>query len=206
MVFAGRNTKVKLWTGGFTNKPSIDPPWPLRVLSALAMLSVIGTLVFAVWIEVGEGAQPSLEDAVYIAVLHFLVPLGITYTVTTNHPMSRLLILGYCLALYVTMIQGKGSLGKLAWDPELKVVVSTTLLAAVVLWLFVSPKMRFYFAMISERPIAKDLEMQSAAFMDSSKLNPKVRIAIDWFVERLETVVLLGFIALVLYAYVSVGP
>jgi len=169
------------------------------------MLSVIGTLVFAVWTGVGAGDEPSLEDAIYIAILHFVVPLAVTYTVTTNHPTSRLLILGYILALYVSVLQRKGFLGNLDGNPELKAIVSTAVFIVVVLWLFVSPRMRFYFAMISGKPITKDLELQAATFMDDSKLNPKVRIVVDWLAERLETVVLLGFIAVVLYAYVSTG-
>jgi len=204
-VFLGRSTKVKLWTGGFTHQPSIDPPWLLRTFSALTMLSVVGTLVFAVWIGVGAGDEPSLEDAIYIAILHFVAPLGITYMVTTNNPASRFLILGYFLALYVSVVEGKGFLGNLNWNPELKAIVSTAIFVLVVLWLFVSPKMRFYFAMISGKPIDRDLQQQSASFMDESKLNPKVRMVIDWFAERLETFVLLGFIAVVLYAYVSTG-
>lgn len=204
-MFLGRNTKVRLWTGGFTHQPLIDPPWLLKALSVLSMLSVIGTLVFAVWTGVGAGDEPSLEDAIYIAILHFVVPLAVTYTVTTNHPTSRLLILGYILALYVSVLQRKGFLGNLDGNPELKAIVSTAVFIVVVLWLFVSPRMRFYFAMISGKPITKDLELQAATFMDDSKLNPKVRIVVDWLAERLETVVLLGFIAVVLYAYVSTG-
>lgn len=169
------------------------------------MLSVIGTLVFAVWIGIGAGDEPSLEDAIYIAALHFVVPLGVTYTVTTNNPMSRFLILGYFLALYVSIVQGKGFLGNLNWNAELKAIGSTVVLVIVILWLFISPRMRFYFAMISGKPITKDLELQSAKFMDDSKLNPKVRIVVDWFAERLETFVLLGFIAVVLYAYINTG-
>ncbi|MDH5621594.1 MAG: hypothetical protein OEY74_05885 [Gammaproteobacteria bacterium] len=198
-----RNTKVKLWTGGFTHEPSVDPPWLLKALSVLAMLSVVGTLVFTVALGTGLGSVPSLEDGIYIAVLHFILPLGVTYTITTNSPISRLLILGYFLGLYVSVVQGKGFLGNLDLDAELKAVASTAFFAAVVLWLFVAPKMRFYFALISGKSMSGDLESQAAKFMDESKLNPKVRVFIDWIVDYIETVVLVGVIVVVVFAYIN---
>ncbi len=169
------------------------------------MLSVIGTLLFTVSLGVGLGAEPSLEDGIYIAILHFVLPLGVTYTVTTNSSYSRLLILAYFLALYVSIIQGKGYLGNLDWDAELMAAGSTAIFATIVLWLFVSPKMRFYYALISGQPMSAELEAKAATFMDASKLSPRLRVVVDWFADYLETIVLLGFIAVCVYALRSTG-
>jgi len=65
--------------------------------------------------------------------------------------------------------------------------------------------MRFYYALISGRPVPSDLESRAAVYMDDSKLNPRWRVALDWVADPLETTVLLGFIALAIYAYVSTG-
>jgi hypothetical protein len=74
---------------------------------------------------------------------------------------------------------------------------------AIILWLFVSPKMRFYYAVISGKSIPPDLEARAAVFMDESKLNPKVRTVLDWVADHIESLALLGFSVLAVYACVS---
>jgi len=195
MVHMRPGFKIKLWTGGFTNRPSVDAPWVLKLLTAFAIFSMVGALVYAVAVTIGASdvASVSNESAIYIAILHFFLPIAVIYTVTTNSPASRLLILGYFTTLCVSTIAGKGFLGGLNVDPELRRVTATATWLAVVLWLFLSPKMRFYYALISGQAVPRDLLSRAASFMDDSKLNPRWRAAIDWLADHLETVVLLGF-------------
>ncbi len=199
--------KIKLWTGGFTNRPSVDAPWLLKFVSVLAILSIVGVIVYGAAMAIGGPgvAEPSAEEAMYISILHFLLPIAIVYTVTANSPLSRVLIFGYFVTLYVSTINGKGFLGSLAIDPGLRIAASTGVLLAITLWLSASPKMRFYYALISGRAVPGDLESQAASFMDDSKLNPKWRVAIDWLADHLETIVLLGFTAVAIYASVTTG-
>jgi hypothetical protein len=194
-----------MWTGGYTNQPSIDAPWLLKLVAALAILSIVGALIYVVVVSIGGPGSPSLstEEAIYISLLHFVMPLLVMYTVTTNSPISRLLILGYIVTLSLSTIGGKGILGSFNMDPTLRAGILVLVVLAVALWLFASPKMRFYYAVISGRPIPGDLESRAASFVDESKLNPKIRVAFDWIADHLETIVLIGFSVLAVYAYVS---
>ncbi len=199
--------KVKLWTGGFTDHPTVDPPWLLKLVSVLAILSIVGAILYAAIATIGASDLASLsnEDAIYVAVLHFFLPIAVLYTVTTNSPVSRFLILGYFVTVYFSTIAGKGFLGNFDVDPTVRFAALTAALIVVVLWLFRSPKMRFYFAVISGKPVPADLESKAATFMDDSKINPRVRVVIDWIADHLETVVLLGLAAAAVYACVEPG-
>ena len=205
MVLLRPGVKFKMWTGGYTNQPSVDAPWLLKFVSVLAIFSIVGAILYVVAISIGGPTigEVSNEDAIYISILHFVMPIAVLYTVTTNSPASRILIFGYFVTLCISTIGGKGFLGGLPVDSTLRAVVSTMILLAIVLWLFLSPKMRFYYALISGKPVPSDLESRAASFMDDSKLNPRWRAALDWVADHLETVVLLGFTVLAIYAYVS---
>jgi hypothetical protein len=78
-------------------------------------------------------------------------------------------------------------------------------LATVVYWLFGSPKMRFYYATIANRPIADELRARADELQGGLSLSPRVRTVVEWIVDRAETAVLLGFIAVVLYAFWGTG-
>lgn len=195
-----------MWTGGYTHKSSVDAPWLLKFAAVLAILSIVGALLFGVAVAIGAmDIGMSANTAIYIAVLHFLMPIGVVYTVTTNSLLSRFIILVYVVTLYVATMRGMGVLGTLDIDPTLRGAVATGILFVVVLWLFGSPKMRLYYALISNSEIPSELESQAAAYMDGSKLNPRVRRALDWIADHVETIVLLGFIILAVYAAVSTG-
>ena len=205
MILLRPGVKIKMWTGGYTNQPSIDAPWLLKLVAALAIFSIVGALIYVVAVSIGGPGSPSLsiEEAIYISILHFIMPILVMYTVTTNSHLSRFLILGYVVTLSLSTIGGKGILGSFDVDPTLRAGISIFGALTVALWLFGSPKMRFYYAAISGRPIPRDLESRVASFVDESKLNPKIRVVFDWIADHLETIVLIGFSILAVYAYVS---
>ena len=198
-------TKIKLWTGGYTNRPAVDPPWLLKIVAVLAFLSVIGALIYIVLETIrGPGsAGISTETAIYVVSLHFVVPITVFYSVTTNSRASRFLILGYGITLYVSTISNKGFLGGLKIDASIRDIVATVVLLSVVGWLFLSPKMRVYYALIAGKEVPVELESRAASFVEASKLNPRVRATLDWLADHLETTVLLGLTALAVYAFVS---
>ena len=74
-------------------------------------------------------------------------------------------------------------------------------MAVVLGWLYGGPKMRFYYAVISGRPIPEDLRSRADELYGGVRLNPRLRAALEWFVDRAEIAVMLGFIILVFYAY-----
>ncbi len=198
-------TKIKLWTGGHTNRPGVDPPWLLKIVAVFAFLSVIGALIYVVLETIrGPGSTGlSAEMAIYVVSLHFIVPITVFYSVTTISCASRFLILTYVITLCVSTIANKGFLGGLEIDTSIRNIVAPAALVSVVGWLFLSPKMRVYYALIAGRDVPEDLESRTATIVEASKLNPRVRAALDWFANHLETTVLLGLMILALYAFIS---
>ena len=198
-------TKVKLWSPKFTNRPDVEPPALLKFVGALSVFSAVGVLVYAVakTLAMGGASEPAGIDAIYVAVLHFVMPIGVFYTINVNSPLSRYIVGIYSLTLFLATVTGRGLLGNLPVDEATRLVISIAVLLSIVYWLFASPKMRFYYATIANRPIPEDLVHRAEDLRGGISLNPKVRVALEWVIDRMETAVLLGFIAAVLYAWWS---
>lgn len=172
----------------------------------MSIISIIGVLVYAIATSItGTRTNPDAQAAAYVAVLHFLIPLSIAYTISGNHPLSRPLIAVYIVILSVATLAGFGFLGELEIDDSRKTIGTAAVLAATFAWLFRSPKMRFYYALISTKPIPADLRDRAAELAGRTWLSPKKSATIEWVAEHLENVVLLGFIAVVIYALFSTG-
>ena len=168
------------------------------------MCSVIGFLVFAV----GQAFLYSMPDAepaeiAYVVMLHFVLPLGAFYSIINNIPLSRWVIAIYVVTLGGATIAGKGVLGELSSDMAYRNEIAVGSMVAVLLWLFVSPKMRYYYAVISGKQIPDDLASREAELQPKNWLGPKARAALAWFLDHMETVVLVGFIVLTIFAYVQ---
>lgn len=197
--------KFKSWKFGYKNKPHIDPPGLLRIVAALSIFSVVGVLVYSVF-QTTTGITFSgmaTEKAVYIAMLHFILPFCVFYAVTTNSALSRVLITVYLLILYFTTIGGKGYLGELPIDTGVRLVVASSMLLILLAWLFGSPKMRLYYALITDKPVPDDLASRASDLIESNRLSPKNRARIEWLIDHMENIVLLGFIVVVIIAVLS---
>ena len=172
------------------------------------MGSIAGSLVYAALTAVVGAAtfnELDADKAMYIAALHFILPLGVVYTVSTNSPPSRVLIGTYFLILSAATLLGKGVLGEWPIDPNIKGGATLFCLAAIMFWLLRSPKMRYYYALIAGHPIPEDLVTRSNELEGRNWITPRARMTIEWLADRLETFVIVGFIAVVVYAYMSTG-
>ena len=197
-------TKVRFWTPGFKNQPSVEPPASLRLVSALSICSVVGVLIYAVVVALRvDVSSVSAELAAYVAVLHFLLPTGIAYAIATNSPMSRPLILVYLLLLGGATAAGLGYLGSFPVPASIRIPISGAAFVLVTLWLYRSPGMRVFYAVLADKPVPPALATRSEDIIESNKIDPRLRATIDWVSDHLETVVLLGFIVVVIYAFVS---
>ncbi len=198
--------KVRLWTPRFKNKPDVEPPGLLRLVAVLSIFSIIGVLVYAIAISItGIRTGPDAQSAAYVAVLHFLLPLSIAYTIGGNHPLSRILIAFYVVVLGTATLLGVGFLGELHFGDSIKAVASFASISAVLIWLFRNPRMRYYYALVSNDSIPPDLEARASELAGRNWLKPKTKAILEWFADHLETVVLLGFVAVVIYAFVNTG-
>lgn len=196
--------KVRLWTPRFKNQPDIQPPGLLRLVSVLSIFSVIGVLFYAIAITTtGSLPEPDPVGATYVAVLHFVLPLMVTYTISGNYSSSRILITIYVAVLYGAILLGIGYLGRLETEPAVKEIVTTAAVAVIAAWLYRSPKMRFYYAIVSGKPVPSDLVGREEELAGRAWLSPKRRATLEKVADNLETLVLFGFIAVVVYALIS---
>jgi hypothetical protein len=197
-------TKVRLWSPKFTNQPDVEPPALLKLAGAISVFSAAASLVYAVFSTLNF-AGPVGAEAAYVAVLHFVLPVCIFYTINVNSPLSRFAIGLYVITLGAATVLGKGFLGSLPISQTSRVVAAVAGVALVLLWLSVSPKMRFYYAVIAGRPIPEELRARTDELRGGGNLSPRASTVLEWLVDRMETAVLLGFIAVVFYAWWSTG-
>lgn len=61
--------------------------------------------------------------------------------------------------------------------------------------------MRFYYVCIAAKPVPKDLLGRIDELHGGSWLGPKARATLSWVLDHMETAVMFGFIAVVLYAF-----
>jgi len=196
-------TKIRFWTPGYRNRPDVQPPGLLRLVGGLSFLSVVGMLVYitALALTGTTGSYLGRESAIYIALVHFLLPLSIGYTVGVNSPASRILIVAYCGTLYAATLADKGYLGLLKIDAQIRFALATAALVLVLSWLYGSPKMRLYYLMLRNAPIPDSLAPHEATLAAKPWINPRLRATLDWLADNLEIIVILGFIIVAFYAY-----
>ncbi len=196
--------KFKMWAPRFKNRPEVEPPGLLKAVSALSMFSIVGTLFYAVLQSLSGLAELGIEAA-YVAMLHFILPLGVVYTVTANSPLSRIVIVTYTLILSSATFAGKGWLASLPVFDSYGELIIGAFLTVVLTWLFASPKMRFYYALLSGKPVPQDLAARADELHGGIWLSANARERLSWFLDHLEILVLVGFIVLVLYALSMTG-
>ena len=200
-------TIIKFWSPRFENRPDVEPPALLKAVGALSIFSVVGALVYAVAQQMAVGGTTEVVgvEAMYVAILHFVLPFGVFYAINMNSPLSRLIIGVYVIVLCSATIAGKGFLGTLAVDDAVKLTASLAVAVLVLGWLYGSPKMRFYYLTISGKPLPPAMEARADQLRAGPLLGPRSRAVLEWFVDNMETAVLMGFLLLALYAYWSTG-
>ena len=199
-------TKVRLWSPKFSHRPDVEPPAMLRFVAALSVFSVVGVLVYsiAVALAVGGGGIAPLQ-ALYVAVLHFVLPVGVFYTVNVNSSLSRPIISVYAVVLSTMTSTGHGVLGKIDADPPTRIAICAAVCIAVLSWLYGSPRMRFYYASLTGKGIPDDLVGREKDLVGGVRLPARLRRFLEWFVDHGETLVLVGFILLAVYAVLSMS-
>ena len=188
--------KIPFWSHRFKHHPDVDAPALLRLVGALSIVSIIGTLVYAVFTALSAtGLSHGVERGmVYIAVLHFMLPFVVLYTISTNSWLCRPFIALYNIILCGATVTGYGVLGSIEMNEVLRTVFASVFLVMVLLWLYWTPAMRVYYAVISGRPIPEGLEDYQDRLIAGSSLSPKWRGRIESLLEHMETLVMVGFI------------
>lgn len=200
-------TKVRFWTPGYKNRPDVSPPGLLRLVSACSVLSVVGVLLYAIAMTLTSLSFIQVDpiEAAYVATLHFVLPLCIFYAVSTNSVLSRPLIGVYFATLYVATVAGIGFLGHLPIDETTTIACATLGLVCIAWWLLRSARMRLYYALIGDRPVPQDLAGRVDELKYRYALSPAAKARIDWVIDHMENLVILGFIVAVLIAFSLTG-
>ena len=206
MTLMRPGTKIRFWTPRFKHRPDVEPPGLLKLVSATCIVSVVGFLVYAVAQTL---TQPSLVsngwEVAYVALLHFVLPFAAFYSITTNSRLSRAALTVYVVTLGVATIAGEGLLGSLPIEPVYRTATAAAALVIVLAWLYASPNMRYYYAALSDKPIPPDLVAREAELRPKPLLSPRARAVVSACLDYVEIFVLLGFIAVVIFAVLSTG-
>lgn len=201
-------TRIRFWTPKYRNRPYVQPPALLKIISVLSVVSIIGTVVYYLMIVLGDVvASTSIEpaSAIYVSVLHFLLPFTIALSISTNSPLSRPLIVLYFLVLCGATMLGKGFAGGVDIDGGLKATISVAVFLAVSAWLFLGPKVRAYYALLAGDDVPMGTGDQAVELIEDPWPGKKARATIEWLADHLETLVLLGLIAAVVLGWRSMA-
>lgn len=194
--------RIRFWSPRFLNQPGVAAPGLLRLLAGVGMFSVAGVPLYAVALAL-TGTDVDNAEAAYVAVVHFILPLGLFYAVNANSPLSRPIVTIYILVLGTATYMGKGFLGHLAVDDVVIRSVTLAVVPVVLLWLYATPKMRVYYALIRGRDVPFELEARRDDLTTTDWLGPRGKAMLTAFLDNLETIVLMGFILATLAALVS---
>ncbi len=199
--------KIPFGPPGFKNRPDVEPPGFLRVVAALSILSVVGTVVYSVFASLSGIGMSEIdpEKGIYVAVLHFLLPISVAISIGSNSHLSRFLISAYVLVLGIATFMGRGFLGELIPADGPRGALSIAVMTATIAWLFTSSKSRYYYLLIAGKDMPNDIIGRDDELAGKNWLSTRTRSTITWIVDHLETVVLLGFVAVVIYAFLSTG-
>lgn len=149
--------KLRLWAGQPVNAPFVTPPLSLRVALVMCILSVTGTLIYGVAVQLRTSTNVAVVELVYVTVLHFLLPLLIAWSIAVNRQFSRPL-----LAIYTLLVTFEAFfwIRAQSWPQQNQTYAWLGLATAVLLvfvWLYATLRMRIYYALISGRALPDGL-------------------------------------------------
>ncbi len=200
-------TTIRFWNPRFTNQPDIGPPLLLRLVSGLAILSVVGTLLFAVFTTLSAVGVADLTStqSLYVAVLHFVLPLVAAYTISNNYPISRLVVVVYSVMLTAATLLGIGLLGQLARQQPIIAVGVPAMFTALVFWLYLGRRPTVYYRLIAGKSVPDELRDVAESLREDKWLNPRVRDRMNRLLDKLEIITMVSFIVIVLLAVIFIG-
>ena len=192
---------IKFWAARFTNRPDVEPPL------ALTLVAVLCICALTVWLAIAISFHPPDMFDTWrnwgIPAALCVLPLLVSWTILSNYPISRWLMLAYYGSAALAYFDWRGV--EPPWSEQDAAPMSLAIagFALLVYWLFRSKRMRFYYAQIRHRPIPDDLAEEAAYLVRSSRLTPRALKIVESLADRLELIGALLVIATLIYAYVS---
>ena len=198
-------TRIPSGQKSYKNRPEVTPPISLRFFAAFTLFTIIGFLIFAVadHLSMVGGRRFDPAAAALVVGLHFALPFAILYTVSTNSPLSRPAIALYTAGLCTATAAGAGMLGRVPVSDAVRIGTSVTVAVIVAAWLFGSPRMRLYYALVAHKPVPPELLARADELLEPPQVARRLAAGIDWLAGYMEIAVLIGFIVLAFLAYAS---
>lgn len=197
----------RLWTGQSVNAPFVTPPVSLRLVMVLSIISVVATLVLGVLTQLGHTGGWAISDIgqAFVAAVYFVLPVLIAVAISTNRVSSRPLILIYSLAVTWQLI---ARLDRIIESPDTRgaaLFAITLALIGITWWLYRSPRLRVYYALISDRPMPDDLAADVERLTSPGRFESAFGRAGQFIAPYLEVIVVVLVIATVLIAFGMTG-
>ncbi len=199
--------KVQLWTGESYNRPDVVPPMALRAIAILCVISVTGVLVYGIVGQLSMLSRPELSilQAIVFIGFHAVIPLGAAYAVSSNRRVSRPLIVIYCLYIGYRAIEQVLEL-RVTADTRLAMIVAICLLLLTIgFWLYRSPRMRYYYSVVSDRAIPDDLVGQKDVLSRPGPFQKRIVHFASRIAPLLEWAVPILIITLIVFAIAQIG-
>jgi hypothetical protein len=156
------------------------------------MLSLVGTIIYAVFSILGnvDDFGGSIARMIFLIVVCFVFPVAIMYSISTNSPTSRILLVAY----FGTTIFSIVNFDLLSSKPRVNVVLIGFTIFAIgnTLWLFTSARARVYFALIRNVPVPHELSHLVETFTSVSATELWFR-RLGKLLEPLEPIFILVF-------------
>ncbi len=154
--FAG---KLRLWVGQPVNAPFVTPPISLRGFLIVCILSVTGTLFYAVATQLRVGTSTPDVKEIFVSLLYFVLPVLIAHSIAVNRAISRPLIVIYTSAIAYQIFRWLERTPE-SFQYRTESLFSVGIVVLMILWwLFGNMKMRVYYALISGRDLPDDIPL-----------------------------------------------
>lgn len=175
----------------------------IKLVFVACILSVVGAMMYSVVIGLSVNAGPSTSPSrlALLAVVLVVLPVLIMIAIQDNRPISRPLILVWTIAgicMFATADRWASD------EIGAGTVIATCLAAAaIVLWLYASRTLVCFYALLKGRPVPDGLEEIARRLVDPDPEKSALRRFADWLADHFESLVLIGFSLLAVFACVD---
>jgi len=195
--------KFRLWVGQPVNAPFVTPPISLRGFLIVCILSVTGTLLYAVDTQLRMGTSTPGGKEIFVSLLYFILPVLIAHSIAVNRSISRPLIVLYTSAIAFQIFRWlEGRPESFQYRTECIASVSIGFLM-ILWWLFGNIKMRVYYALISGRDLPDDLPLPADELLAPGRFERSFRRIARKVAPHTEKAIVILILAAVLLGWAS---
>lgn len=195
-------TKIRMYSPAGVNAPAVNPPITLWLFLLVCMLIVTATLWYAVKDTLIPTGSPStgIRKILFIPIVYFLLPILISASIASNRQATRALIIvfGVCFAGDVVLwiesaAEGSEHLGLFRLS-------AIAFFALYFWWIFLSAKIRVYFALLAGRGVPKGLEGTADELMAAGKTQQRVERVIEKLEPYTDWLVVIVVVVMVVHS------